>query len=107
MRRRPIVATTAVSAFTQTAARRLLAAVFPSVPRPLTSRVARLRGEAQHQQQRGTLPGSGANGGHVAPLPGPPPAEDLRNWRAHPAYRHEFTDVYLADLLDTWTREDA
>ncbi len=37
-----------------------------------------------------------------SPPPPVPAVEVLRNWRAHPAHRWEFTDSYLAAVLDQW-----
>lgn len=97
-------------------ARRTAAVLFPSVPRADQALVTaamqqpypetpatRCEGEAQRVAGHG--PADGADSPVLAPSAGSrplPPAEDLRNWRAHPAHRWEFSDEHLGELVVRW-----
>lgn len=94
---------------------RVLAALFPSVPprdqaivlaamegRDLETPVVERLGEERDMTGQSEGGDERPNSFSSSPLSGAPAVENLRNWRAHPSHRWEFTDRHLEAVLNQW-----
>ncbi|SDC45112.1 hypothetical protein [Nocardioides lianchengensis] len=97
-------------------ARRTAAVLFPSVPPRDRARILAAMQDPYPQTpatscewEARPVAGHGPVDGAALPDRAPstgsrsiPPAEDLRNWRAHPVHRWEFSDQHLDALVGRW-----